>query len=183
MTRSTQWSTMHVILYSESSNLHMSFRVHTIIPSSLHLPCFSANLAIHSYRSIGKVQKNTSCIYVYKYLYNHYSFVRCGFLFSCAANLWIFLSNHFSVSSLVRLQWCDITHIFMQIQILTMEPFFGLGGPNLGSELVAPNKSLHYWTFQHQSMVCRLNSHLKQYGGMLEPSFHTQRLVWCPSAT
>ena len=24
---------------------------------------------------------------------------------------------------------------------------FGLGGPDLGLELVAPNKSLHYWPF------------------------------------
>lgn len=51
----------------------------------------------------------------------------------------------------------------------------GLGSLDPGSELVAPNKSLHYWPFWHQSIEHVLKSHPKQYGGMLEPSFHTQR--------
>ena len=53
----------------------------------------------------------------------------------------------------------------------------GLGGPNPGSELVAPNKSLHYWPFWHQSMMCGLMSHTKQYRRVLELGFRTQRLV------
>ena len=41
------------------------------------------------------------------------------------------------------------------------EPGVGLVGPNPGSELVVPNKSLHYWPFWHQYVEHRLKSHLK----------------------
>ena len=35
----------------------------------------------------------------------------------------------------------------MQIPVPTIEPFVALVGPDPGSELVFPNKSLHYWRF------------------------------------
>jgi len=54
---------------------------------------------------------------------------------------------------------------------------FGLVGPNPGSELIFQNKSLHYWPFRHQPTEHGLKYHPKQYGGMLEPSFCTHRLL------
>ena len=103
---------MHAILSSEACNLLTSSSVQTISLSSLHLPWLSANFVIHSYNSTEKEQKKISCISVYRYLSNHYSFINCRFLFSCAVNSWIFLSNQVSIYFLVGFQWCDITHLF-----------------------------------------------------------------------
>jgi len=49
----------------------------------------------------------------------------------------------------------------------------GLLGPDTGWEFNEPNKSMYYWPFQQQSMQRELRSLSKQYGGMLEPGFHT----------
>ena len=100
-----------MILSSKASNHRTSSGVHIIGPSSFHLPWPFSNLASHSYNSIEKVQKKILCIFIYKYLSNHYSFDRHGFLFSCIANSWIFLSSYFSISFFVGFQWCNITHL------------------------------------------------------------------------
>ena len=121
--QSILWSTTRAILSSEVSCLRTSSAVHTIGLSSLHLPCLSANFAIHSYNSTWKEKKKILCISVYRYLSNYYSFVNRGFLFSCATNLWIFLSNQSPISFLVGLS------------VTTIEPFVGLMGPNVGSML------------------------------------------------
>ena len=167
------------ILSSEASNLHTNFEVHTIGPSSLHLPCSSTSLAIQSYNFIGKEQKKISCIFVYRYLSNHYSFVNRRFLFSYAMNSWMFLSNQSSISFLVGFQWCDIQHLFMQILVPTTKPFVGLVGPDPGSELSLLNKSLHYWPFRINSRCVDWSLTRSSMGGVLEPSFCTQRWVWC----
>ena len=106
---------MCTILSPEASNLRNNFGVHTIGPSSLHLPWPFANLAIHSHSSIRKEHKKISCISMYKFLSNHYSFINCGFLFSCTVNSWIFLSNHSSIYFFVGFQWCDITHCYADL--------------------------------------------------------------------
>lgn len=61
-------------LFSEASNHRTNSGVHTIGLSSFHLPWISANLVDHSYSSMGKVEKMISCIFIYKYLFNHSSF-------------------------------------------------------------------------------------------------------------
>jgi len=135
MMRSSQWSKLHAILSLEASNLLTSYDVQTIRLSSLHLPRPYANFAIHSYNSTRKEKKKISCISVYKYLSNHYSFVNHGFLFSCTVNSWIFLSNQVLIYFLVGLQWYDITTSLIQIPVSITKSFIGLMGPNLGSTL------------------------------------------------
>jgi len=144
MTQSSQWLTTCMILFSKASNIHTNSGVHSIGPSSLQLPCPSTNLAIHSCSLIGKEQKKISCISMYKYLSNHCYFINHRFMSCCTVNSWIFISNHSLIYFFVGLQWCGITHHFMQILVPTKKPFNGLVGPNPNSKLVFPNKTLHY---------------------------------------
>lgn len=136
MIRSSQWSTVHVILSSQASNICTSPGVHTIILSSLHLPWLSTNLVIHLYSLIKKEHKKLLSIYVYRYLSNHFSFIRHGINFSCTTNSWIFLSNHSSISFFTGFRSCGITHLLMQILVPATKPFVGLVGPDPGLELV-----------------------------------------------
>lgn len=171
----SQSSTAHAILSSQASNFRTNSGVQTIGLSSLHLPWSSANFVIHSYNSTRREQKKILCISIYKYFSNHCSFVNHGFLFSFAVNLWIFLSNQYSTSFLVGFQWCDITHLVMQIQILAMEPFVALMGPDLGSALFNQENPYTTCPFCISPQSADQSLTRSSMGGVQEPSFHTLR--------
>ena len=54
-------------------------------------------------------------------------------------------------------------------------PRVGLRGPNQGLDLSVTNKTLLLLALLAVTYLRRPKSHLKQYGGVLEPGFHTPR--------
>lgn len=105
--------------------------------------------------------------------------VNRGFLFSCTANSWIFLSKQSSVSFLVGIQWCDITHLVMQIPIPTMEPFVGLMVPDPSSVLVSQENPYSTGPFGISPWSTNQSLTRSSMGGMQEPSLCTLRWLWC----
>ena len=123
----------------------------------------------------------------YSYMVHHGCWLLSWFCYKYTS----FLKSLFVVIDVVYVSWyknheknhvvivAKFSHVWA-IGIKSCYVCVGLGDPDPGSKLVAlTNKSLHYWPFRQQPTLCRLQSHPKQYGGMQEPCFYIQRLVWC----
>ena len=102
---------------------------------------------------------------------------------------WSELSMGFGKGFFLQMQPNFVDHLklvwhTMLIMSLLVLGIIGLGGPNPCSKLVAPNKSLHYSPFQHQSSGARTEVSLEEVRGDAGTKFpHPEIIVmsfWQP---